>query len=204
MNQRLVVGLLIAGGLGIGLFAAVERVMRSAGRQVTHMEEPVREAESPLELVSAPAKKPEGPGMKPIPVPPVNPPPAVIPSGALPSAPKVPTLPLIKGAPVVEKLTVCLGVKDRNPIGETASVPANANRVYCWLRVSGGTGKKVRPVWTLNGKSYPGSWMSIGTNSFRSWTTKHIDASNVGAAKLEIQDDKGRVLAQQDFAVTAK
>ncbi|KAF0246276.1 MAG: hypothetical protein FD180_907 [Planctomycetota bacterium] len=42
MNQRVVLGLLIAGGLGIGLFAAGERVMRCAGRQGVKVAEPPR------------------------------------------------------------------------------------------------------------------------------------------------------------------
>jgi hypothetical protein len=202
MNQRIVVGLLIAGGLGIGLFAAVERVMRNAGTRVSQVVAPPREPETPVELVSSPSKKSDGsvPGAK---TPRVKPPSEDLAGGEHPR-PVIEIPPPFKGAPVVEKLSVCLGVKDRNPVGETKSVPANANRVYCWLRVSGGTGKKVRPVWTLAGKSFPGSWMSIGTNAFRSWTTKRIDASNIGAAKLEIQDEKGRVLAQQEFAVTAR
>ena len=201
MNQRVVLGLLIAGGLGIGLFAAGERVMRCAGRQVVKVAEPPREPETPVTLVSATPKKPEAPTA-------VRQATVALPAGAIvrfeappprPAPPKPP-----KGAPVIEKLAVCLGVKDRNPVGETTSVSANANRVYCWMRVTGGSGKKVRPMWTLNGKSFAGAWMTIGSNSYRTWTTKRIDAANVGEATLEIQDEKGRVLATREFAVVAR
>jgi hypothetical protein len=198
MNQRVVLGLLIAGGLGIGLFAAVERVMRGAGRKVVTIAEPPREPEAPVTLVSAPPMKPEAPRAATI-APPAG---LIARVDAQPPKPAPPKPP--KGAPVIEKLAVCTGVKDRNPVGETTSVAADANRVYCWMRVTGGSGKKVRPMWTLNGKSYPGAWLPIGSNSYRTWTTKRIDASNVGAAKLEIQDEKGRVLATQEFAVVGR
>ena len=59
MNQRVVLGLLIAGGLGIGLFAAVERIMRGAGRQVVKVHVPQREIETPVTLVSAQPRRPE-------------------------------------------------------------------------------------------------------------------------------------------------
>ncbi|MEK7467777.1 MAG: DUF2914 domain-containing protein [Planctomycetota bacterium] len=207
MNQRVVLGLLIAGGLGIGLFAAVERVMRGAGRQVVKTHAPPREPETPVTLVSAPPKEVEAPmavpgGER------VSP--RVIPAGMLPRLaeavplPKAPQVKPPKGAPVIERLAVCLGVKDRNPVGETTTVKSDASRVYCWMRVTGGTGKKVRPMWTLNGKSFPGAWMTIGSNSYRTWTAKKIDATSVGAAKLEIQDEKGRVLATQEFAVVGR
>lgn len=198
MNQRVVLGLLIAGGLGIGLFAAVERIMRQAGRQVVKLQEPPLEPVEPVTLVSAPAPKPVAP-----PQGAVKPPPAVLPA-LPPAAPPKPPVVLPKGTPVVEKLAVCLGVKDRNPVNETTTVSSKSNRIYCWMRVASGSGKKVRPVWTLNGKLTIGAWITIGSNSFRTWTTKRIDSSNVGEAKLEIQDEKGRVLATKEFAVVRK
>ncbi len=198
MNQRIVLGLLIAGGLGIGLFAAVERVMRQAGRRVVKFEEPPVEPEQPVTLVSAPAPKPP---VAPMPGA-VKPPPAVVPN--VPPPPPVIEAPIPKGSPVVEKLAVCLGVKDRNPVNETTSVSTKTSRIYCWMRLSSGSGRKVRPVWTLNGKSTTGAWITIGSNAFRTWTTKRIDASSVGQAKLEIQDEKGSVLATKEFAVVRK
>ncbi len=202
MNQRVVLGLLIAGGLGIGLFAAVERIMRQAGRQVVKLEEPPMEPVVPVTLVSKPTVKPEGPAA-PLPAGGTRPAPVV--AAQLPPAePPKPVVVLPKGTPVVEKLAVCLGVKDRNPVNETTTVSSKSSRIYCWMRLASGSGKKVRPVWTLNGKITIGAWITIGSNSFRTWTTKRIDAASVGEAKLEIQDEKGRVLATKEFTVVRK
>ncbi|MCC6738203.1 MAG: DUF2914 domain-containing protein [Planctomycetia bacterium] len=201
MNQRIVLGLLIAGGLGIGLFSAVERLMRRAGRQVTEIEQPPSEPVQPVTLVSAPPRKPE------LPRPAPNPAPAPVPNPALPVAVarpepvRQPAPVPVKGAPVIEKLAICLGVKDRNPVNETATVAVKSGRVYCWMRVASASGKKVRPVWTINGKTTTGNWIAIGSNQFRTWTAKRIDASSVGPAKLEVQDDKGRVIATREFSV---
>lgn len=201
MNQRIVLGLLIAGGLGIGLFSAVERLMRRAGRQVTEIDQPPPEPVQPVTLVSAPPRKPEPARPAPIPAPSPVPLPAVPVAGAQPGPVQQPAPVPVKGAPVIEKLAICLGVKDRNPVNETATVAVKSGRVYCWMKVSSASGKKVRPVWTLNGRTTTGNWIPIGSNLFRTWTAKRIDASSVGTAKLEIQDEKGRVIATKDFSV---
>lgn len=203
MNQRIVLGLLIAGGLGIGLFSAVERLMRRAGRQVTEIEQPPPEPVQPVTLVSAPPRKPEVP--RPAPPAPTPVPVPAVPVAAARTGPVQQPAPVpVKGAPVIEKLAICLGVKDRNPVNETTTVAVKSGRVYCWMKVASAAGRKVRPVWTINGKTTTGSWIAIGSNLFRTWTAKRIDASSVGAAKLEIQDEKGRVLATKEFSVVKK
>jgi hypothetical protein len=213
MNKRVVCGILISGGLGVGLFAAAERLMRGAGQTEVKTVEPPSEPESPVELVTVPppktvAKEPERAPQGPAPA--VATSPATPPSNDLarweeprPLAATVVSKP-VKGGTAIERLCVCLGVKDRNPVGETASVPSDVGKAYCWMRVVNANGKKVRAVWTLDEKRYPGAWLTIGSNSFRTWTTKRLDASCVGPARVEIEDEKGRVVASKDFSVVRR
>jgi len=214
MNKRVVLGVLVAGGLGIGLFAAVERAMRGAGHQV--IRPPQSEPETPVEMVTVPEKAkpaPRTPAARPggtVAVSPGESPwgdvvrweeprpakAAVVP----PAKPARPAKPAIQ----VDRIAVCLAVKDRNPAGETGRVPADVGKVFAWFKVTGAQGKKVRPVWTVNGKTYPGTWLTIGSNSYRTWATKRVDASMKGAAKVELQDEKGRTIASKNFEVVAR
>jgi hypothetical protein len=190
------------------MFAAAERLMRGGGPARTRLHAPPRDPESPVELVTSPPPKPAPAG--PAPVAQVMTSPAAPPSNDLarweeprPAPPAAASKPP-KGAGVVERLAICLGVKDRNPVGEGTRVPCDVGKIYCWMRVTHANGRKVRPVWTLNGRRYPGSWLSIGSHSYRTWTTKRIDASHVGTAKVEVQDEKGRVLATREFSIVRR
>lgn len=196
MNQRVVLGLLIAGGLGIGLFAVVERVMRRAGRTETKVaQEP---PSNPVELVSAQPRKPEPPralpvaGMKPVLVDLLARPPAAPQGQAAPAA----------AGPVVEKLAVCRSVNKGNPVGEASSVSAKAKKVYACFRIAGAKGRKVRTVWTLNGKTAPDAWLPVTADTFRASASRKLSASSAGAARVEVQDEQGKVLATKDFTVT--
>ncbi|MBI2923099.1 MAG: DUF2914 domain-containing protein [Planctomycetes bacterium] len=215
MNKRVVLGFLVAGGLGIGLFSAAERVMRGAGQTVVrHPAPPPVDPEKPVEIVTVPQKK------KPVaaaesrpaaPVAAVRTSPQAPPRGEVarweePRPVQATTVapPRAASGVKIDRLVLCLAVKDRNPANEVASVPSDVGKVFAWLRVSGASGRKVRTVWTVNGKSSPGTWLNVGSNQWRTWASKRIDASMKGSARVEVQDDKGNVLASKEFTITGR
>jgi hypothetical protein len=108
------------------------------------------------------------------------------------------------GGARVERIAVCMGVRDRNPANEVSSVPATAGKVYCWFRISGASGARVRTVWFVNGRRQNGSWMTVGGNTWRTWAWKKLEKSTKGAARVEVQDEKGTVLASRDFTITSR
>lgn len=219
MNKRVVLGFLVAGGLGIGLFSVAERMMRGAGQTVVRSPAPRPiDPEKPVEIVTVPQKK------KPAPVAEARPAarPAA-PAAAVRTSPQAPTrgevarweeprpvqatavaVPHAASSIKIDRLVLCLAVKDRNPANEVSAVPSDVGKVFAWLRVSGASGKKVRTVWTVNGKASPGTWLNVGSNQWRTWASKRVDASMKGSARVEVQDDKGNVLASKDFTIVGR
>ncbi|NUN50434.1 MAG: DUF2914 domain-containing protein [Candidatus Brocadiae bacterium] len=203
MNRRIVLGTLVAMGLGIGLFSAGERALRGAVPAVPAP--PDRVPEAPVELVTLPPR--------PAPVR-VAPAPAGMMAAAVAravSGEPVPVAARQAEAPPagvgvqVDRLTICSAVRDKEPSDSLGRVAGKAGKVYAWMKVTNAKGCRVRPVWTLNGRKSTGSWVTIpAATPYRTWAMKRIDASMAGSAKVEIQDEQGRVLATKAFEITKK
>ncbi|MEW6026409.1 MAG: DUF2914 domain-containing protein [Planctomycetota bacterium] len=102
---------------------------------------------------------------------------------------------------IVEKATVCLEIKDREPARECQRINANAGNIFCWSILLNGQGKKVRYIWYINEKAAPSSWLNITGNRFRAWCPKKIDPRASGPARVDIVDEQGRILKSIEFEI---
>lgn len=108
------------------------------------------------------------------------------------------------GSARVADSAICLAVENRMPAQRLSSVKASDGKIFCWVRVLNAEGRKVRHVWVLNGKKYPGIWLEIASASWRTWGSKRIDAGSAGNARVDIEDDAGKVLASLPFSIAAR
>lgn len=85
----------------------------------------------------------------------------------------------------------------RKPVGASDAFRARDGRIWCFLKLSGGANRKVRAVWHLGERSYPGIWLkagAYGAETWRTWAYKNIDETMAGAGRVEIVDEKGSIL----------
>ncbi len=101
----------------------------------------------------------------------------------------------------IEGATLCTSIKDRMPQGKGSVFSASAGKVFCWMRVVNGQGRKVRCVWTMAGKRFEGVWLDVGSPWWRTWASKKVDAGMRGKCKVEIQAEDGTVLERESFEV---
>ncbi len=101
----------------------------------------------------------------------------------------------------VDGVTVCRAVKNRMPEGAGSRFDASAGKIFCWVRVVNGQGRKIRHVWTIDGKRTTGVWLDVGSPWWRTWGSKKIDGSMRGNAKVEIESDDGRILGSATFRI---
>ena len=109
-----------------------------------------------------------------------------------------------EGSIGLEDLIVCKDVEreSRNPVDSGTSFSAKGGKVTCWVRIVNGQGKKIRHLWVLNGRTYAGVWLSIGSARWRTWGSKTITPGMVGPAEVSIEDDAGNKLGSASFTVT--
>ena len=85
----------------------------------------------------------------------------------------------------------------RKPVGASDAFRSRDGRIWCFMRLSGGANRKVRTVWHLGERSYPGIWLkagAYGTETWRTWAYKNIDETMAGSGRVEIVDEKGSIL----------
>src|SRR3989339_613287 len=102
---------------------------------------------------------------------------------------------------IVEKATVCLGVKDRLPVQECQRINSDAGKIFCWSILINGEGKKVRYIWYIGEKVLTSSWLNITSNRLRAWCPRNIDSRIFGQSRVDIVDEQGRILKSIEFEI---
>lgn len=89
------------------------------------------------------------------------------------------------------------GVQDREIVDETTTFALN-ERVYLWLRVTGGPSDSITVTWKTGDQRYS-SKLNIGGSSWRTWSYK--TASSAGDWTVTVTDAEGNVLKEMAFTV---
>lgn len=100
----------------------------------------------------------------------------------------------------VESLKFGLNVNKMEIVGEGTSFTADAGKVYCWMRVSGGQGRYVKVKWYYNGQSIGDVQLDIKFNPMRTYAYRTI-SGRTGSWSVEVVDPSGTVLHAAQFKV---
>ena len=101
---------------------------------------------------------------------------------------------------VVEKIVICTGVQDREPVGEAAEFDsASVTRVFCWTKVSPETvPATIKVVWYADGQKVAEVPLEVKYSPSRTWSSKAVGA---GKWKADITSESGDVLSSKEFTV---
>jgi hypothetical protein len=132
--------------------------------------------------------------------------PAAKPPEPAPPEPVAPPRIASNGLSVIEA-ALCRDVEreTRKPVGVSDSFRARDGRIWCFLKLAGGANRKVRTVWHLGDRDYPGTWLKAGAHgaeTWRTWAYKNIDETMTGDGRVDIVDEKGVVLHTMPFRVS--
>lgn len=97
----------------------------------------------------------------------------------------------------VTEMKLGTDVQNKELVGETAAFTVN-QKVYVWMRVTGGTGDSLVITWKHADKS-SSMTVGIGSNSWRTWAYK--TASAAGDWTVTASSKAGDVLKEATFTV---
>lgn len=100
----------------------------------------------------------------------------------------------------VDPLRFGTAVENREIVGESDSFAAGTERVYCWVRVTGGKGQTLTAKWTLGEQVMAEVALDIQFDPMRTYCSKAI-AGSKGVWKVEIIDTAGEVLQSGTFTI---
>lgn len=101
----------------------------------------------------------------------------------------------------VESLKFGSGIEKNEVTGESTSFSAETEKVFCWLRITGGQGKTVMMKWYRDNVFLSDIALEITSNNMRTYAYKTIMGYG-GTYKVELVDDNGNILQTGEFVVT--
>ena len=138
---------------------------------------------------------------------------AVAVAGLLPAAAQEEGAPTAQESPSAEPVQregiwveIFLGTdidkEKRLVIGEAATVPSDGERVFCLTRVHGmSPPTTVTHVWYFEGKTMARVDLSVGSQNWRTWSSKTYKPDWTGSWEVKVLDEDGMVLGSAGFEV---
>lgn len=102
----------------------------------------------------------------------------------------------------VEKAVICRGVENRTPLGTGNVFASDAGTLFCFTKVVGATSETmIIHRWFLNGDLKSSVNLPVKSRSWRTWSSKRIDAADAGDWMVEVVSGDGDVLATILFLI---
>jgi hypothetical protein len=99
--------------------------------------------------------------------------------------------------------TICKDVVDREPVDSGNSFTADVGKLYCFTKIMGAESPThVTHVWYFDGTERARVDLAVNAASWRTFSSKIIQAHELGAWRVDVLDADGNVLKSLDFEVT--
>lgn len=103
----------------------------------------------------------------------------------------------------VERAVICEQVVDREPVDVSSSFSATVGKLYFFTRIVGAEGNtQVTHVWYYGDTERARVTLSVRASNWRTYSSKRLQAHEIGAWRAEILDAEGNTLATARFEVT--
>ena len=102
----------------------------------------------------------------------------------------------------VESAVICEQVADREPVDVGRSFSAAVGKLYFHTKIVGAEGNtQVTHVWYFGDTERARVTLSVRANTWRTYSSKRIQAHEIGAWRAEVLDAEGNTLATARFEV---
>jgi len=101
----------------------------------------------------------------------------------------------------VADAVVCLDVQDREPVDAGDSFSADVGRVWCWSKIKDGKGATIKHIYYYEGKEKAVVELSIGSQMWRTYSSKRILSSWTGQWRVDIVGEEGEILKSLEFTI---
>ncbi len=103
--------------------------------------------------------------------------------------------------PVVKRFLLSGSISNREPKGELNEISFTDGSAAVWAfsEITNQKGSRLKYVWLHDGHQIATVPVKVGSNRWRSYSSKIINQSMSGAWRVELQDSKNRLMAGADF-----
>ena len=117
----------------------------------------------------------------------------------------LPTATVAQDVPSVEVAVaaICQDVVDREPVDAGVSFSASLGTLYCFTKITGAQDPTmVTHVWYFGATERARVELDIKAASWRTWSSKIIQAHEIGTWRVDVLDEGGTVLKELQFEIT--
>jgi hypothetical protein len=98
---------------------------------------------------------------------------------------------------------ICQDVVEREPVDAGISFPASVGTLYCFTKITGAQSPtQITHVWYYGPDELARVDLDINSSSWRTWSSKIIQAHGVGSWRVAVLDAAGTVLKELQFEIT--
>lgn len=94
-------------------------------------------------------------------------------------------------------------VQNKEPVDEVSTFPAEQDPLYFFTEVKNAAGQTITHRWKHNGEVMAEVPLQVGSDSWRTWSSKELIPSWEGEWTVEVVDANGQVIEQQTITVEA-
>ena len=105
----------------------------------------------------------------------------------------------------LNEVMICRGVYKRNPIKPGFTFSNNVDSLFCYTKISNkGPKQEIKHLWYYEDKLITAVTYNIKTSyNYRSWSKKSILPSQIGEWRVDIIDDKEKILGSRKFEISS-
>ena len=102
----------------------------------------------------------------------------------------------------VESAAICEDVMDREPVGAGDSFSVSVGKLFCFTKIVGAeTDVYITHAWYFGDTERARIILPVNSRSWRTYSSKILQAHEIGPWRVEVLDESGNLLDTVDFEV---
>lgn len=116
----------------------------------------------------------------------------------------VPVPVIAAGDASVSRAVFTTSLNDREPANDLQTVPYGEKTVYFFTEVLNASGSSVTHLWTYNDIEIARIKLNIGSDQWRTWSSKQIWHLTPGEIKVQVLDPDNMILVEKTLTIANK
>ena len=104
----------------------------------------------------------------------------------------------------ISRAVFCTSLIDREPANDLQSVPYGEKTVYFFTEILNANATVVTHLWTYNDIEIARVQLKVGSDQWRTWSSKQIWHLTPGELKVQVLDADDLILAEKVLTITNK
>ena len=102
----------------------------------------------------------------------------------------------------VDEMVFCSAIEERQPVASDTVFANTVENVYCFTKISGSeNNQSIFHVWYYKDEQKARVELSLGSKTWRTWSSKKIVAEWTGKWVVNVESANGAILSSKEFLI---